>query len=235
MSSKKSARLPDTPNLATGHLSRSAVARLCAALFAVTPLEPFCQTWATENPRFAAFLDSYQDKIAKKLRGVRAEEGFFDLLAELDVAHCLLRERGLTLSYEPYLAEKRRGPDFAVTLKTHMLCNVEVRHLRQSSAEPGARLGAILADKLRQLPPSAPNVLALSGATDGATPQQLERALQAFQREATRDLSRYVERLSAVAVLASASAPALMWEQPRARHPLALDLRKALARAFGGV
>ena len=237
-----------TSGPSTGRKKRTEIARLCATLFGSTPLAPFCQTWATENARFAAFLDTYQDKIGKKLRGIRDEAGFFDLLAELDIAYRLLVERSFALIYEPYLADKRRGPDFAVTFKTHMLCNIEARHLQLSSSEPGPRLTAIFADKLRQLPPSVPNVLALSGATGITAPQQIQDALQALaaltsQRDgddinrgergfaSARDLSRHLERLSAVAILAPP--PAFLWEHPRARHPLAPELRKALARALG--
>lgn len=242
MSSRKSSSAPD---LATGRLKRSEVSRLCAALFGATPLVAPSQTWAVESPRFAVFLDTYQGKIGKKLRGIYDDGGYLDLLAELDVAHRLLAERSFTLVYEPYLAQHQRGPDFGVTFKTHTTFNVEVRHLRPSPADADPRLAAVLADKLRQLPASMPNVLALSGATGVTAPEHIQAALHVLAEPAqrrddaacrqrgfadARDLLRRMERLSAVAVLTPS--PPILYEYPRARHALSADLRKALARAF---
>jgi hypothetical protein len=200
-----------------------------------------------ESQRFAAFLEAYQGKIGKKLRGIGDEGGYFDLLAELDVAHRLLADRSFVLVYEPFLAEHQRGPDFAVTFKSHTSFTVEVRHLRPSDADAQLRLEAILADKLRQLQPSTPNVLALVGELNAASPKQVEAALDTLaatgQRKDddackrrgfanARDLLRRMDRLSLVATLASSAA--YLYAHPRARHPLPLDARKALARAFGG-
>ncbi|HEY7339691.1 MAG TPA: hypothetical protein VH591_02320 [Ktedonobacterales bacterium] len=235
-----------TPGQATGRQKRTDVSRLCDALFGTTPLAAHCHAWAIDNQRFAAFLDLYQGKIGKKLRGVSDDGGYLDLLAELDVAHRLLTDRGFTLVYEPYLAERQRGPDFAVTFKTHTTFTVEVRHLRPSDADAQLRLEAILADKLRQLQPSTPNVLAFVGEPNVATPEQVRAALDtlaaAGQRKDddacrhrgfadARDLLRRMERLSAITMLAPSAAS--LYEPPRARHPLPPELRKTLARAFG--
>jgi hypothetical protein len=233
---------------ASGRQTRTDLAALCDALFGMTPLAAQCHLWAVENPRFATFLATYQPKIGKKLRGIGNEAGYFDLLAELEVAYRLLGERSFALVYEPLLAEKQRGPDFAVTFKTHTTFMVEVRHLRASTTDLSLRLVAVFADKLRQLPASTPNVLALSGAPEDITPEHLQQALQnALQVLATpaqrhdedaarargfagaRDLLRRLGRLSAVAILE----PALLWEHAPAQHPLPPDLRKTLARALG--
>ena len=228
-----------------GHYTRTEIARLCATLFGATPLEDQCRAWAVADPRFAAFLDTYQGKIGKKLRGAGDEAGYLDILAELDVARRLLRERSFTLVYEPTLAEKQRGPDFAAIFKTHTTCNVEVRRLRPSSSDLVPRLVAVLGDKLRQMPPSVPNVLALAGEVAAASAEPVQAALRELLAGASagdddasrhrgfasaRDALRHMERLSAVALLA----PAIFWEHPRARHPLPPDLRKALARTLGG-
>jgi len=237
-----------TPGQVSGRQKRTDVSRLCDALFGTTPLASHCYAWAVENQRFAAFLDTYQGKIGKKLRGVSDDGGYLDVLAELDVAHRLLTDRGFTLVYEPYLAERQRGPDFAVTFKTHTSFTVEVRHLRPSEVDAKLRLEAILADKLRQLQPSTPNVLALVGEPDAASPEQVRAALEtlaeAGQRKDddacrhrgfadARDLLRRMERLSAIAILALSAAS--LYEPPRARHPLPPELRKTLARAFGAL
>lgn len=239
-----SRRVDNTTAMGGGHQTRTDIAALCATLFGTTPLAAHSQQWAAASPRFAGFLSAYQPKIGKKLRGIRDEEGYFDLLAELEVAYRLLGERSLTLVYEPLLAEKQRGPDFAVTFKTHTTFMVEVRHLRASTNTLERRLAAVFADKLRQLPASLPNVLALSGAPADITPQRIAQGLQELAAPAhrhdedackargfasARDLLRRLSRLSAVAVLE----PALLWEHPAAQHPLAPDLRKTLARALG--
>lgn len=228
---------------AASHYSQSEIARLCAALFGATPLEDQCWAWASTEPRFAAFLDTYQGKIGKKLRGVGDEAGYLDLLAELDVAHRLLRDRSFTLVYEPTLAQKERGPDFAAIFKTHTQCNVEVRRLRPSSSDLVPRLVGVLSDKLRQMPPSAPNVLAIAGDSTLSSAAPIQEALRELAALASsgddvacrhrgfagaRDVLRRMERLSAVALLAVA----ILWEHPRARRPLPPELRKALARTL---
>lgn len=242
MSSRTSHR---APGVATGRQKRTEVTRLCATLFGATPLAPPCSTWAGENPRFAAFLDSYQGKIGKKRRGITDDNGYFDLLAELEVAHRLLTERAFTLIYEPFLAERQRGPDFGVTYKTHTSFMVEVRHLRPSTGTIDQRLVTVLAEKLRQLPASTPNILAMKSDIEGISTEGLQTALNTLAALAqrrdddackqrgfanARDLLRRMERLSAVAVLAPA---AMLYEHPRARHTLPPDLRKTLARALG--
>src|SRR5690348_1326867 len=219
-----------TQGQVTGRQKRTDVSRLCDTLFGTTPLAPHCYVWARENQRFAAFLDAYQGKIGKKLRGIGDDGGYLDLLAELDVAHRLLIDRGFTLVYEPYLAERQRGPDFAVTFKAHTTFTVEVRHLQPSDADAKLRLEAILADKLRQLQPSTPNILALVGEPDVASPEQVQAALDtlaaAGQRKddaacmrrgfaSARDLLRRMERLSAIAILASSAAS--LHDTPHAR------------------
>lgn len=228
---------------AAGRYSQAEIARLCVALFGATPLEDQCHAWAAAEPRFAAFLDTYQGKIGKKLRGVGDEAGYLDLLAELDVAHRLLRDRSFTLVYEPTLAQKERGPDFAAIFKTHTQCNVEVRRLRPSATELVPRLVGVLSDKLRQAPPSSPNVLAIASDSSLSSAAPVQAALRELAALASggddatcrhrgfagaRDLLRRMERLSAVALLAAA----ILWEHPRARHPLPPELRKALARAL---
>lgn len=250
MASRGSARTPSGASGASGRQSRTDVSRLCDALFGATPIAAQCHLWAAESPRFAAFLSVYQGKIGKKLRGVRDEAGYFDVLAELEVARRLLVEPRFALVYEPLLAEKQRGPDFAVTFKTHTTLMVEVRRLRPSSADIGSRLANVFTDKLRQLPPSAANTLVLAGSTELATAGQAGKQLQQALAQAAapaqhgddeacrqrgfagaRDLLRRLGRLSAVVTLE----PPLLWQHTPAQHPLPADVRKALARAFDAV
>ncbi len=89
-----------------------------------------CEEWIISSRRFKAFVEMYRDKIRKKLRNVRDEEGYRDLQAELATAHLLLQERRFAVEYEPLGIGKQRGPDFAVIFKSHLRFNVEVTRLR---------------------------------------------------------------------------------------------------------
>src|SRR5436309_599776 len=81
--------------------------------------EQFAQ-WVQEAPRFRTFVETYQDKIRKKVRGITDTEGYHDLQAELSVAYFLTLERRFLVEYEKYGLGKQRGPDFSVTYKTHV-------------------------------------------------------------------------------------------------------------------
>src|SRR5207247_3541440 len=120
--------------------------------------------WLVASPRFRAFAEIYRDKIRKKARGVRDDEGRRDLAFELAIASRLLAERRFALEYESY-GVGRRAPDFRVTFRTNLRFNVEVRRLRRAptSGAPAdsAPLVRAVCDKLGQLPPSMINVLVI--------------------------------------------------------------------------
>src|SRR2546422_978025 len=121
--------------------------------------------WVAASPRFRAFAETYRDKIRKKARGARDDEGRRDLTFELAVALRLLAERRFALEYESYGVAKR-APDFRVTFRDQLRFNVEVRRLRRPPPTPGAPadpapLVRAVCDKLGQLPPSMINVLVL--------------------------------------------------------------------------
>src|SRR5262249_13723756 len=139
---------------------------LLAAIFGESDAESIgrCQAWMLAEPRFAAFLQRQREKIRKKARTASGAEGVRDLLAELQIAYSLLRERRFELAYEAYAAAKTPGPDFTVTYKGHIPFNVEVKRIRGEASQPEAfesRLVDALCAKLRQMPPSTANVLAL--------------------------------------------------------------------------
>ena len=205
-------------------------------------------SWLIASPRFRAFAEIYRDKIRKKARGLRDEEGRRDLSFELGVALRLLEEKRFTVEYEPY-GMAVRAPDFRVTFRTRVRFNVEVRRLRAAPAtetpvDP-ARLIRAICDKLGQLPPAMINVLVLgadgpaSGA-DALAPAMLwlqDRAAQKdevlFQQRGfagVRDFLRHYQRLSAALWLAGepAGREVNVWRNPQARHPLPADLAKAL-------
>jgi hypothetical protein len=205
--------------------------------------------WLVVSPRFRAFAETYRDKIRKKARGLRDDEGRRDLALELAVALRLVEERRFALEYESYGVGKR-GPDFRVTFRGNVRFNVEVRRLRPlattaaAPADPGRLIRAVC-DKLGQLPPAMINVLVLgadgsSSAADTLAPVTRWLQERAAQKDETlfrqrgftgaRDFLRHYRRLSAALWLAGdAGAPrASLWHNPQARHPLPADLARAL-------
>src|SRR5215470_854261 len=131
-----------------------------------------CGNWMAASPRFAAFVERCRDKIRKKVRALRNDEGQRDLLAELAVAYHLLLERQFMVEYEMYAADKVRGPDFTATYKTHTPFNVEVKRLRASSRAKGREIRVLDAtcDKLRQMPPSRANLLVIAAEEQTGVP-----------------------------------------------------------------
>lgn len=70
-------------------------------------LVPPMATWLASSRRFAAFAGTFRDKIRKKLRTTRDEKGLLDLQVELETAYLLLRERTLSVAYEPEQSKAR--------------------------------------------------------------------------------------------------------------------------------
>lgn len=220
---------------------------LLDAIFAQAPeLRARCARWSMASPRFPAFLDQYQDKIRKKLRGLADGEGRRDLAAELLTAACLLTEPRFILTYEPYAASKTRGPDFAALYKSHTSFNVEVKRIR-GQTQPG-KWADVLCDKLRQFPPGVMNALVIYGepAADPHAPLDLTHAMgqlraaaerkdEAFFTrrglEGARDYLRQLLKLSALFYRAGGT-PLATWINPQTRHPLPSDLRLTLTRGL---
>ena len=145
--------------------------------------------WMEASSRFTLFVETYRDKIRKKIRLNPQPESVLDLRGELEIAYSLLNDRRLEVAYEPYASAKRRGPDFAVTYRLNLVFNIEVARIRVEqggvdSAAGGDAIGAaidlprkeerilrILLDKLGQMQPGMPNLLVIH------TPQQLARSI----------------------------------------------------------
>ncbi len=87
------------------------------------------------SSRFTAFVETYRDKIRKKIRVTREPASVLDLRGELQVAYCLLNDRRLAVAYEPYASAKRRGPDFAVTYRANLMFNIEVARIRVDESD----------------------------------------------------------------------------------------------------
>lgn len=207
-----------------------------------------CDSWCESSPRFSAFVQMHRDKIRKKIRTGRDAEGLRDLQLELDFAYYLIREQRFAVEYEAYLAEKTRGPDFTVRYTTRCTFNVEVRRLR--SAPALARWTDVLCDKLRQMPPSSSNLVAI-GAGDGAAEFDIGQAMKHMRMLAERkdraffqrggfsgsaDFFRAYCRLSGVVLLtgweASEKRSLSIWVNPQAKHPIAPDVLGVALRAL---
>jgi len=125
--------------------------------------------WLESSSRFTAFVETYRDKIRKKMRLAREPETALDLRGELEVAYCLLNDRRLDVRYEPYASAKRRGPDFAVTYRVNQVFNIEVARMRAEESAAAVhglprregRFLRILLYKLGQMQPGMPNLLVI--------------------------------------------------------------------------
>lgn len=214
-----------------------------------------CAAWIIESKRFRGFVETYRDKIRKKVRTSMDAETRSDLLAELAVAQQLLSEPRLTVEYERYAAGRTRGPDFSVRFTTRFRFNVEATRIRSAATDAQVtedirlkRLAFTVLDKLGQLPPGAINLLWLvvdrqhftAGDVQGGLRWLKRRAeagdAQLFARAHVSDTSgffKFFTRLSGVMVqqmqprgLADGGG----WANPQATHPLPSELRTVLLR-----
>jgi hypothetical protein len=192
--------------------------------------------WMESSSRFTAFVDSYRDKIRKKIRLARDTETALDLRGELDVAYRLLGDRRLDVAYEPYASAGRRGPDFAVTYRANTTFNVEVARMRME-AQPGIpraeeRLLRTLLYKLGQMQPGMPNLLVIHTREELQRSLDLERFMQELKLRVEKkeasfyELSRYEDpaafykdflRLSGIVLRAEA---AQLWINKQAKPAL---------------
>ncbi len=139
-------------------------ADLSAYLFEGQPhlLSAELSRWMEDSARFTLFVETYRDKIRKKVRLAREPETALDLRGELEVACALLADRRLDVAYEPYASAKRRGPDFAVTYRRNLVFNVEVARMRADESDfprREERFLRLLLYKLGQMQPGMPNLL----------------------------------------------------------------------------
>jgi hypothetical protein len=137
--------------------------------------------WVDASSRFRAFVEAHRDKIRKKLRGASDPEARQDVRAELRVAQLLLADRGMDLEFEAY-GVGNVGPDFTVTYRGERLFNAEVTRLHRDPRL--ATYGGPLLAKLRQLPPSVPNVVIVGIDGDRADAFDIESATRAMRQRA---------------------------------------------------
>lgn len=154
--------------------------------------------WLETSSRFTAFVETYRDKIRKKIRVTREPESILDVCGELEVAYCLLSDHRLTVAYEPYASIKRRGPDFSVTYRTNLVFNIEVARIRvEEESEVDLlrkeeRIRRILLDKLGQMQPGMANLLVIHTREDLARSIDLDKLMQGIKTRVERkDASFY--------------------------------------------
>jgi len=211
--------------------------------------------WMEAAPRFTAFVETYRDKIRKKIRGTREPESILDLRGELEVACGLLSDRRLAVTYEPYASVKRRGPDFAVTYRTNLVFNVEVARMRyENQGTVGIdlplrkeRFLRLLLYKLGQMQPGMPNLLVIHIREELARPLDLSRLMQEIKMKAEGkdasfyELSRYANpaafykdflHLSGI-LLWSAGGP--LWVNKQARQALAREVLRLVSSLPPGI
>jgi hypothetical protein len=222
------------------------------------PLAAPIATWLGDSRRFTHFANTFRDKIRKKLRTMLDPDRLQDLRLELETAYLLLRERSLSLVYEPQLGGVR-FPDFEVSFTTSLTFMVEVTRLRTPARttlfpDVSERIADAMCDKLGQFPPQRSNVLLVGIDGPCPMPSDLQAALVRIQQRAERndatvlqqhgfldrtDFFRQYQRLSEILVRGSrlrvrADDPVIAWVNPQAKYPLPSKVRMALYRSHRG-
>ena len=144
--------------------------------------------WMDASSRFTAFVETYRDKVRKKIRMAGEPESALDVRSELEVAFCLLSDRRLDVAYEPYANLQRRGPDFAVTHRTNLLFNIEVARMRTEESDlqrkTEERILRILLSKLGQMQPGKANLLVIHTRNEIARSVDLNKLMQEIKTRA---------------------------------------------------
>jgi hypothetical protein len=209
--------------------------------------------WLVASPRFERFAREHRDKIRKKLRGARVAPALLDVRGELLLAYRLLADRRFELDFEAYGSGKG-GPDFTARFRQGRPLNLEVtRPRRPIDADV---VGATVLAKLRQLPPSAPNILVIKveGPVDAPTDVETaiaeavrrlrsqadakdEAALVSWGFSGTRGFYDRFLRLGAVVAWSddgSAAPRAVAWTNASARIGVPPDVLRGCLRCLGG-
>lgn len=193
--------------------------------------------WMTSSRRFAQFVETYRDKIRKKLRGAPEREALRDVQAELEAAYWLLQEPRFEVEYEKYGVGKARCPDFTVTYRTN---TVQAASAAQREAR---RLTELVCAKLGQMQPGVMNLLWI--VADGLVVDELDvgevlKALKVraegkdsslFARHGFRDAPdffKYYRRLSGIVLRPSgtdARQRPTLWLNNQTQHPIPAVIR----------
>jgi hypothetical protein len=200
--------------------------------------------WMDASSRFTAFVETYRDKIRKKLRVTREPESILDLRGELEVARGLLSDRRLAVEYELDASAKRRGPDFTVTYRDNLIFNIEVARLRMDGQDLPRweeRILRVLLYKLGQMQPGMSNLLVIHVREDLAHSLDLSKLMQGIKTKvegrdpAFYELSRYESpaafykeflHLSGILLW---TADGQLWVNKQARPPLTTDVLRLVS------
>jgi hypothetical protein len=218
------------------------------------PLTAPMTNWLMSSRRFAILINTFRDKLRKKLRTMPDQERLLDLQLELETAYLLLQERSLSVVYEPQLGQVRY-PDFAVTFTTSLTFMVEVTRMRSQVREtPTApalteRLVDTMCDKLGQLLPQHSNVLLVGVDAPYPTQSEIQAALLRVQQRVERsdsvflqrhgfrdraDFFHHFQRLSEILIRDSRlqlNESIVTWVNPQAKYPLPGKVRTVLYRS----
>lgn len=215
------------------------------------------EAWLASSRRFVAFVSAGRDKIRKKLRVIKDEESLYDLKLELETVYLLLREKSLSVAYEPEHSRRFRSPDFAVTFTTSLTFMVEVTRLRavqvselsQTVSTGADRIAEAVCSKLGQLLPQRSNILIVGMENPIPSQSELQSAMLRLQQRAegeeTAFWQRYsfrdrtdffasFHRLSEILVRGAqldAQVPLAVWVNPQAKHRLPGKVRSAFYRS----
>jgi hypothetical protein len=216
--------------------------------------------WLKSSRRFATFVNDHHTKIRKKLRTVHEPESLRDLQLELETAYLLLREKTLSVAYEPQHPNLGRSPDFEVSFTTSLTFMVEVTRMRTGQPKalpdplhepplPGERFSDMLCSKLGQMLSMRCNLLLVGVEGLLLIPDELDALMMRLRKRAESndpgllqrygfrdraDFFRYHRRLSAILVRnipLKVDSPIVLWENPQARFPLPARVRTALSRS----
>ena len=215
-------------------------------------IEPMT-SWLTSSRRFAAFVNAHHTKIRKKLRVAQGEENIRDLQLELETAYLLLRERSLSLTYEPQHPDLGRSPDFAVSFTTSLVFMVEVTRLRSAQPRTASstddRFSDMLCSKLGQLLSQRSNLLVVGIEASQLADYELRGTILRIQQRAEgndstiihkhgfrdrADFFQHYYRLSAILMRVTpmqANEPVVVWVNPQAKYPLPAKVRTVLSRS----
>jgi hypothetical protein len=166
------------------------------------------ENWLTDSRRFTSFVNTFRDKIRKKIRVTQDPESLLDLRLELETAYLLHREPRLHLIYEPGMAEKARAADFAVTFTTSVTFMLEVTRLRteqkpMQTETPDAagtissttdRVVDAVCSKLGQLKPQQSNVILIGVERLKLSQDDLRTAMLRLQQRVERDNPAFLQR-----------------------------------------
>lgn len=214
-------------------------------------------SWLAASRPFATFVETFHNKIRKKIRTTQGTENLLDLQLELETAYWLLQERTLHVDYEPVPLRQGRAPDFAVRYTTSMTFMIEVTRLRTEPGdalltEPGSpneRLIDSICRKLRQLRPQQSNVVVVGMENPLPSEDELRATLSTIQQRAERananflrrhhlhnraDFFQHYAQLSEILLRGQSmmeATPTMNWVNPQAKHPLPSKIRTVLYRA----